>query len=253
MIRRGGSIQIIAAAEEIMKIGSLTERHIDKLTEYGIAHLKDTCRTETFGPGETVIREGDPVSAFYIVMSGMAKVCTTAANGKNLILCFYVSDGMLGDLELMADYEDASPADRGFDPAGGASCVKKTATATVIAVSSFECLLLPYAANRKEIRSNVVFLNQTARELSRKLMRSSENYTAMSLKSGEARLADYILRGARRDVFSDVLTDTACSVGVSYRHMFRILDQFCRNGILEKKENGYYIRDRQALMNCAHD
>ena len=72
-----------------------------------------------------------------------------------------------------------------------------------------------------------------------------------SLYSGEERLCAYILQTSHNGIFSDILTDTACSVGMSYRHMFRLLNHLCEDGVLEKRENGYRILDRESLAEKA--
>ncbi|MDT2834316.1 cyclic nucleotide-binding domain-containing protein [Vagococcus carniphilus] len=38
-----------------------------------------------------------------IVSSGKVKVCSTAKNGKNLILSYYLSSGIIGDIEFLTD------------------------------------------------------------------------------------------------------------------------------------------------------
>ena len=42
-------------------------------------------------------------------------------------------------------------------------------------------------------------------------------------------------------------TEVAQSVGISYRHVFRILGELCREGILERTKSGFRIRDRERL------
>lgn len=105
-----------------------------------------------------------------------AWVCISAENGRSLILCSYVSSGILGDIELMLD--------------------EKTAATTVIAVSEFS----------------------------------------------------YILATEHNGVFREYLTDAAQSIGVSYRHVFRIIRRLCEAGILEKTGTGLRILDRGQLQ-----
>lgn len=51
----------------------------------------------------------------------------------------------------------------------------------------------------------------------------------------------------RNGVFREPLSDTAQSVAVSYRHVFRIMNKLCAQGILEKTEEGFRILDPEAL------
>ncbi len=62
----------------------------------------------------------------------------------------------------------------------------------------------------------------------------------------------YILQNSHRSLFRDTLTDVSCSVGMSYRHMFRLLGQLCEEGILEKRESGYCIMKKEELARRSH-
>ena len=69
-----------------------------------------------------------------------------------------------------------------------------------------------------------------------------------ALFTAEVRLSRYILGAAEGGVFRDVMTDVACSVGISYRHLYRTLAALCADGILEKTPAGYKILDPNALQ-----
>lgn len=207
----------------------LSKKHGETLAEYGLQSLfPDACTCMLFHPGEAVTREGMPITWLSVIISGKAKICSTAPNGKNLVLCYYVSDGLIGDLELMTGLT--------------------TATTTVVAITDFECISVSLYPHRAFLKSNAVFLNRLGNELAIKLLRSSDSFVSFALYSGEERLCSYILQTSHHNIFSDILTDVSCSVGMSYRHMFRLLNQLCEEAILEKRESGYHILDRDALI-----
>lgn len=211
-----------------MQRKTVTRDHLLKLAEYGLTNFSSgSCMCLSYRAGETIIQEGLTITFFSIVLTGRAKVCVTAQNGKNLVLCYYVSDGILGDIELMTDVY--------------------TATATIIAITDFECLAIPYHRNAATLKHNIKFMNRLGNELALKLLQSSNSFAAAALCTGEERLCSYILQTSHNDIFSDILTDVACSVGMSYRHMFRILNQLCEDGLLKKETYGYRILDRQKL------
>ena len=206
--------------------------HGDKLAEYGLQNApRDAFECLRFAPGEMILREGEEISRLALVMHGRSKVCRTAANGKSLILFYYVSGGMIGEVELM----------------GG----KKTATASVVALSAFECVAVRYRHCLEQMKTNTVFLSKVGTALAGKLMRSSDSFASAALCSGEQRLCAYILQTANKDVFSDVLTDVSCSVGMSYRHVFRLLGRLCGEGVLKKQGGGYVIARWDALVRRA--
>ena len=208
----------------------LTPDCLRALAEYGLTERAEPALLRYF-PGEHITQEGQPISRLRLVLRGSAKVCASTPDGKNLILCYYVSSGLIGDVEFMT----------------GAAL----ASATAAAITEVDCLAMPYAALARDRRENALLLGRMAEELARKMLRSSDNYLAAALCSGEERLCFYLLRNSPRGVFQDVLTDTACSVGLSYRQLFRLLGQLCADGVLKKRPSGYEILDRPALLRRA--
>lgn len=154
-----------------------------------------------------------------IVVSGKAKVCTSAPSGKDLVLAYYLSSGLIGDVELMSN--------------------TTYATASVITLSPFEVIIVPFQDDQDSIFKNLTFMTTLAKGLSENLINSSHNYTSNALYSGEQRLCTYILQGSYKNYFFDNLTDMAATIGISYRHLLRLLNKLCDDGIL-KRENGNF-------------
>lgn len=212
-----------------MEKSALKKEHLEQLSGYHIC--PEHAFLLTYRSGETILQEGMPIDYLLIVIEGTAKVCACSANGRDLVLCYYVCEGILGDVELMTDRYEA--------------------TTTITAVTDFRCIALPLRLYAAALKANVTFLNITGRELSQKLLLSSKNYLATALHSGEERLCSYILQEAHNDVFCETLTDVARLIGISYRHLFRILNQLCGNGVLVKAANGYHIVNREKLEKMA--
>lgn len=215
-----------------MQSSYLKKEHLDKLKEYYINNIVlDACLYLRFEAGETILYEGMPILYLLIVIKGKAKVCTIGKNGKDLVLCYYISNGIIGDIELMTS--------------------TYIAATNIIAITDFECIALPYQKYAIDLKSNLAFLNRLGSELSIKLLRSSKNYIFTALYSGEERLCSYILQSSHNNLFNDVLTDVSASIGMSYRHMFRLLNQLCIDKILVKRDNGYLIVNRDELIRRA--
>lgn len=226
------NIRIDKSEVRRMQRRPLTEKHYEKLKEFALSDLPlEACVCLSYDPGEILIQEDMPIKYLYLVLSGRAKVCSTTPNGKHLVLCYYVSKGILGDVELMAD--------------------ANTATATVIAITEFECIAVPYQRNAAALRNHVEFLNIIGKELAFKLITSSHSLISASLCTGEERLCSYILHASHNGIFRDTLTDTAYSLGMSYRHMLRLLNQLCCEKVLEKSACGYHILNRDVLIRRA--
>lgn len=211
-----------------MKKCRLSAEDLELLKQYGLeqSKLAGICALDV-SAGETLLRQGEMLDDLYIVQGGTAKVCINSRSGKNLIICYYVSDGIFGDVELMSDVRAAST--------------------TVIAVSALRVAAVPIGSNEEYLKGDLAFMNVIAAGLAGKLARSSAAYAASALSTGEERLCAYILRTEHNGIFADVLSDVAQYVGMSYRHVFRVINSLCAVGILEKTDRGYRILDRDAL------
>ena len=160
--------------------------------------------------------------------NGRAKVGVSARNGKSIILSFYQSSGLMGELEFFSGTE--------------------VGNTTVTALENLRCLLIPIAENRAYLDGSLAFTRAAAAELAGKLVHGDNNVIENTLYTAETRLCRYILDASEDDRFRDVMTDVAYSVGVSYRHLYRMMGALCREGILQKDRTGYRILDRERLQ-----
>ena len=212
-----------------MQAIALTAAARAALSRYGLdARTLTGCRVQQYQAGEIVLRQGDDAAYFHIVLDGAAKVCVNARNGRHLILCYYASSGVLGDVELMLP----SP---------------KT-TNTIIAVSPFSCVAVPLSENRDALRGNLAFVSRLGQELAQKLLRSSDAHMISALYTSRERLCAYILTTQRGGIFREYLTDAAQSVGISYRQAQRIMQSLCALGVLQKGDFGFQILDMPRLQ-----
>lgn len=212
-----------------MKKEELTAEDLEELCRYGLEpEGMRGVQALSLEPKELLLRQGEIMDCLYILHGGTARVCINARNGKNLIICCYVSRGVLGDVEVMR-------ADR-------------RASTTVIAVLPLRLVAIPILMNEAYLKGNLAFMNSIAASLSEKLLTSGNAHAASALYTSEERLCSYILMAEHGGVFSDVLADTAQSVGMSYRHLCRVIGGLCAEGILQKTECGYKIIDRGLLL-----
>lgn len=208
--------------------GNLEKHHLDLLDKYGILDHQDVCEVRRFNSGETIFSQGVEYKFIMIVVSGKAKVCTSAPSGKDLVLAYYLSSGLIGDVELMSN--------------------TKYATASVITLSPFECIVVPFHDDQDSIFKNLTFMVALAKSLSENLINSSHNYTSNALYSGEQRLCTYIIQGSYKNYFFDNLTDVAATIGISYRHLLRLLNKLCDDQILKRETRKFQILDMPELI-----
>lgn len=207
---------------------TISEKEVELMKVYGLeAEKLKNCSFRSYSFGECVIAEGMENGMIFLVTEGKAKVGVTTPNGKNLILCFYLSGGLMGEVELFTD------------EAAGSS--------TVTALDNFKCVAIPTECNKNYLKNNLAFAHIAASELSKKLMKSTNSVVESTLYTAEKRLCRYILAASDGKYFRDIMTDVAYSVGISYRHLYRMMGVLCRDGILEKTNAGYRICDIEGL------
>lgn len=204
--------------------GALAEYALDRLDLSSAALLR-------FDRFEWMLRAEQEISYLYILLSGKAKVCMSDESGRNLLLCYYVSEGIMGDIELMMG--------------------RKEAISSVQAVTPVVCIGLPLHVYADAMLAHLPFVLRVAKGLSLKLHASVSNTTEIILRPFETRLCEYLLQTAQNRVFSERLIDVAEQLGVSYRHLLRSLKSLCEEGLLEKKADGYHIIKEELLREKA--
>ena len=198
-----------------------------RLAKYGMELSALTgCEARFYEAGEVLIHVGGYIDHMLLITEGRAKVCRYGANGRSLVLS-YASSGLMENLEAL--------------------CGIQNATASVEAMTDLTCLAIPWRANEAYLRGNPVFLNILCRGLAEKLLHADSHVSSAALRSCEGRLCSYLLEFSYKGLFSELLTETASYVGISYRHMLRILNQLCGEGLLEKGPSGYRILDPAGL------
>lgn len=201
-----------------------TDCNLDYKRFIGISKLE-------FEEGEIFITTGEPIEYLYFVLSGKAKVIIATENGRHLLPCYYVSKGLIGDIEFMTGQTEAF--------------------STMQAVTNFVCIAIPKKENEALLKDNLFFVNFVAKGLSYKLMQSNMYSAINLLHSLEERLCAYIAQASYQGIFCEKLTDVALWLGTSYRHLLRSLDKLCQEGILEKQKGGYRILDEKELLKKA--
>jgi CRP/FNR family putative post-exponential-phase nitrogen-starvation transcriptional regulator len=210
----------------------LPANYSESLTGYGLNDMDlSGASLMRFDPGEWFILAGRELEYLYVLLSGKAKVCISEPDGRSLLLSYYVSEGVLGELELLLG--------------------KPEAITSVQALTPLLCIGLPLGQYTQELLHHLPFVLCIARGCAQKLCVSVTSTTEIILRPFEARLCAYLLQSAQGGVFFERLTDVSEQLGVSYRHLLRSLKKLCENGLLEKRADGYHILDDANLRKKA--
>jgi len=207
----------------------LTPADAALLSGYGLAPADyPSAIRRTYGQNEYLSREGEPLRHLYILTSGKLKVLMNLSDGKQLLLAYFMSRGIIGDIELMCDV--------------------RANQATLQAVTPLSCIAIPLKEYREKLRANLAFINHIGKELAEKLQQRAINGAITTLQPLETRLCAYILQTEIENRFEETLTEVAAMVGGSYRHLLRCLEKLCADGVLQKQEKSYRIANRQLLQ-----
>lgn len=198
--------------------------------EYGVPPWE--CRCLVFDAGETLVHQGARGECLYFIVDGIAKVQVYNPDGKTLSLSYSVSEGVLGEVELMSE--------------SGVS------TAAVVAETELVCLAYPYWRAELACRDDIRFVKRIAKDLAAKLSRSTGSFLSASFASAESRMCAYLLREMEECVYRGTLAKAAVATGMSYRHLQRVMIGLCRDGVVRKEADGYHVLDFDELDRRAH-
>ena len=192
-----------------------------------------------FDKYEYLSREEEDLEYLLFFIQGKAKVFKTLPNGRSLLLAFYNSIRVIGDIEIVKN---------------------QSATSTIQALSTCYCLAIPMKKARLELTNDRKFLKFTCESLAEKLAAVSMNSSINLLYPLENRLASYINEFLTNDEDSNIyidfdenLVNIAELLGSSYRHLLRTLNTLSKKGVLEKEDGKYKVINKVLLEELAGD
>lgn len=218
---------------------SLIKKYIDRYhLQDWFTDLDDTdVKLLRFSQGEYMARSGEPLEYFLLFVTGRAKVYTVMQNGKSYLLSFYEPIQVIGDVELMND------------PKMGCNCHVETLT-------NCECIGIPMDIVASKYLDDNVFLRAIGKSLAIKTFNESVDSSINLLYTLESRLAAYLLALApdlTEIRLNESYADMADLLGTSYRHLARVLNKFCEEGLIDKERKVIHILSPSGLKAYAGD
>jgi CRP-like cAMP-binding protein len=191
-----------------------------------------------FDQGELICSQGDPSEYLYLLVEGKIKIYTTSAEGKTLILSFKNPLELIGDIEYVRDIDIIN---------------------TVEAVSSVCMIGVHHRWLKKYGKDYAPLLQFLLDIITRKFAIKSNSMSFNLLHPVEVRLASYLLSVSfdKSDtLFNGQLSinikDAANLIGTSYRHLNRVIGQFCTDGLIERNKGFILVKDREGLSSLAN-
>lgn len=191
-----------------------------------------------FDQGELICSQGQPASMLYILVKGKVKIYTTSAQGKALILSFKKPLEVIGDIEYI----------QGNDMLN-----------TVEAVSQVEMIGIHHRWLNKYGKEHAPLLQFLLEIVARKFYIKSNFLSFNLMHPVEVRLASYLMSISydesdaliKGEVSTPSLVDAANLIGTSYRHLNRVIQKFCEEGLIERRKGFIQIIDREGLSERA--
>ncbi len=202
-------------------------------------NMKEHMTLYMFNKNDYICREEEQLENMYFLVDGKAKVSKHLENGKSLLISFYMPLTIIGDVEFIRnDVTDCS----------------------VQAIEDTYCIGINFNIVRKKLTRDCKFLLKICEYLSDKLTKGSNNSSINLLYPLENRLASYIVafinthdNKIKKFTFKESYSEISELLGTSYRHLNRILNKFCLEGILKKCDREYIIEDFEKLLCLAGD
>lgn len=210
------------------------------LKKYNLDHIFAPCDLEhifiaEFDSGEYVTRAGVQPAYLFIFLTGCAKVLPLSKDGKQALLDYLNAGEVCGDLELLLDLTE----------------IKKSYY-DVKMFKSGKAIAIPSKYVQQVLTSRAQFLLYICTKTMEKLDVSSRGLSKSLVYDAKSRALGYIdeCRAASGDTITFKPTEVALKLGISYRHMCRILDELVSEGIVEKVPGGLKIlKQTDAFIN----
>lgn len=189
-----------------------------------------------FDRGERILAQGQAAHTLYVLVQGKIKVHTSSAEGRTLVLLSFKQPlEVIGDIEYFQGIETLN---------------------TVEAVTPVWMIGIRYEMLDQYGRSHVPFLQFLLEILSAKFVQKSNSLSHNLMHPVEVRLASYLLsicpdesaEPGSGQAQTARLVDAANLIGTSYRHLNRVVQQFCAEGLIEREKGRIRIKDRERLL-----
>lgn len=206
---------------EALRRSYISNNGLDAITSLDIFAISEL---HEFDKKEYLIQSNAPSKYLYFLVKGEA-IVTHDALDRTICVSYVKPICWLGE---------------------AASLWRQKPSCNVQALSPCTCIAINLWQYREALISDLLFMQNTCQILNGKLNEAAFARSDL-LEPLEVRLARFILRTATQDAFDLHLTNCAIILNASYRHLLRIVKDFCDRNILEKHKSRYQVVDREAL------
>jgi CRP-like cAMP-binding protein len=183
-----------------------------------------------FQKGDHLCEERKTPDHLYFILEGKVKLSLIHQDGNVTLVQYYEPGDILGELELLGMRQQSQ---------------------TIEAVGDVTCLALPFEGCKDIMLEDTKFLQNLCRLIAAKMQRSVNKLVGIQTYPLENRLAAYFIQKedeVGQDQWMHVkLTDLAQYLGVSYRHLSRVIKDFDDAGWIQKERTKMRVLERKQL------
>ncbi len=218
---------------KIIKNEALINKYLKNppYTDYFQDYFQAYTKVIDFEAGELVLQQSVPPDYLYLMTSGRCNVRLLLTNGKSVILQTLKAPCLIGEMELMHDISSF----------------------TVQALEKCRMLGIPLKECREYLLNDTFFLHRLCSDLIYKERKEALVLVRSFAYPFENRLAKFILDNCQGNYFLVKKVQIAESLGVSYRHVETVMNDFVQKKYLSKQKLIYTITDRNALTDLAEE
>lgn len=197
--------------------------------KYFSDHFDDDVYLVETKANETLIYQGDESTTLYFLVEGRCRVTAINGNGKLFVINTIEAPDLVGEIELISEDDSFS----------------------VETIEKSKLLALPYDKCKKKLLKDNYFLLSLCELIIEKERRHAIKLTQVNSFPLENRLAEFLLDNQINNEISLKKTIIAESLGVSYRHLEKVMNDFVINKILKKDKFVYTIINKKKLIDLA--
>lgn len=213
---------------------------LQNLKKYNVEHIFDSCDLEhicivEFERGEYVTRAGVQPACLFIFLTGRAQVLPLSKDGKQALLDYLNPGEVCGDLELLLNIAEI-----------------KRSYYDVKMFQAGKAIAIPSRYVQQVLTSRAQFLLYICTKTMEKLDVSSRGLSKSLVYDAKSRTLGYIdeCQIGNGNVIAFKPTEVALKLGISYRHMCRILDELVSEGVVERVPGGLKkLKQTDAIIN----
>lgn len=202
----------------------IRQNNLQLICGFNIEGIAELCH---FDKKEFILRCDVKSNYLYFLLEGEIKIFSYTLSSH--ILC----RNFCSDLTLLGE---------------AASLWGNYPTNNVQTLTSCTCICIDLRKYRELLLNDVIFLRFISRTLASRI---TNDMASRLLDPLEIQLSSFILSVSSDNIFTFNLTECANILNTSYRHLLRILKEFCDKGYLKKDNRRYIILDRSSLEEIA--